>query len=350
MMKVPSTAISRRTVMQGAAVAGVVAGIPGLAGASAIEASGDSIGATARDRAGRLLATLGPDQLQAALFPFDGVTRRGWNYMGAAAKPGLRLEQMSQSQKDMALDLLSTFLGSVGIEKSLNIMYLQDVLRDLGRGPSSRNRERFSVAVFGLPSASRPWGWRFEGHHLTLSFTMAEDRVVSVTPSSFSSNPNTVSNGPHRGLVALDAEEHVARQLFNDLTPAHQDRARIGDRAVGNILTTAGREGRFTTREGLPAAEMTAAQQDLMMRLIDTYAVDHLAEPLAGVQAARVRSGDPAAIHFAWAGGSEVGERYYYRLHGDTFVIEFASLRDPLHVHTIRHDTEWNLGDHVARS
>ena len=346
----PSTAISRRTLVQGAVAAGVIAGAPGLAHATASQPSGTSLGTTARERAGRLLADLNSDQLEAALFSFEGTTRRAWNFMGASAKPGLRLEQMTEPQKDMALDLLATFLSPAGMEKALNVMYLQDVLRDLGRGPGSRNRERFSVALFGLPSASRPWGWRFEGHHLTLSFTMAEDQVVSVTPSSYSSNPNTVSTGPRRGLVALDAEEQVARQLFRDLTPAHQAQALIGDRAVGNILATAGNEDRFTVREGLPAAEMTPSQQDLMMSLIDTYSVDHLAPPLAGIQTARVRHGDPSSIHFAWAGGNREGERYYYRLHGDTFVIEFASLRDPLHLHTIRHDTERNLGDHAARA
>ena len=268
--------------------------------------------------------------------------------MGAAPKPGLRLEQMSAPQQDLALDLLATVLSPAGLQKALDIMALQDVLRALGRGPGSRNRDRFSVAMFGLPSSSQPWGWRFEGHHLTLSVTLDQDRIVSVTPSSFSSDPNTVPIGPRQGLVALDEEERLARQLFGDLAPAGQAQALISNEPVGNILATAGREGRFTTREGLPAADMTPAQQDLLMRLVEVYAADHLAAPLAESQVARVRDGDPAAIHLAWAGGSRPGERYYYRLHGDTFVIEFASLRDPLHLHTIRHDTDRNLGAHVA--
>ena len=342
----PSTALSRRAVIRVAAVAGLAGGVPALAGPAAAQA--DTLGATVRDRAARLLGTLGSDQLNAALFPFDGPTRRGWNFMGAAPKPGLRLEQMSEPQQDLALDLLATVLSPTGLQKALDIMYLQDVLRALGRGPGSRNRDRFSVAVFGLPSSTQPWGWRFEGHHLTLSFTLDRDRIVSVTPSSFSSDPNTVRSGPRQGLVALDEEERLARQLFGHLEPGRQAQARISDQAVGNILATAGREDRFTTREGLPAADMTAAQQDLMLRLVEVYAVDHLAAPLADAQAARVRAGDPASIHLAWAGGSRPGERYYYRLHGDSFVIEFASLRDPLHLHTIRHDTDRNLGQHIV--
>ena len=343
-MSPPSMPVSRRMVMQGAAAAGVIAGIPAPANATTATAL------PTRERAERLLAALDAEQRDAALFAFDGDTRRRWNFMGAAPKPGLRLEQMTAPQRDLALDLLAGVLSPGGLEKALNVMSLQDVLRDMGDGPSSRNRDRFSVALFGTPSAGDRWGWRFEGHHLSLSFTLLGDQIISVTPSSYSSNPNTVPDGPTRGLVTLDEEERLARQLFVDLTPAHRARALIGDRPVGNILATAGREGRFVTREGLPAADMTAAQQDLILRLIDIYAVDHLAAPLAETQTARVRAGDPASIHFAWAGGSQVGERYYYRLHGDSFVIEFASLRNPLHLHTIRHDTERNLGDHAIPS
>ena len=344
-MSASSMPVSRRMVMQGAVAAGVIAGIPAPANAS----SADAPGSLARERAERLMANLSPEQRDAALFPFESDTRRRWNFMGAAPKPGLRLEQMTASQRELALDLLASVLSPAGLDKALTVMSLQDVLRSMGDGPSSRNRDRFSVAVFGTPSATDIWGWRFEGHHLSLSFTLAGDRIVSVTPSSYSSNPNVVPDGSAQGLVTLDGEERIARQLFADLTSAQQARALIGEQPVGNILATAGREGRFVAREGLAAADMTPAQQDLMLRLIDTYAVDHLGGSLAADQAGRVRAGDPQSIHFASAGGSRVGERYYYRLHGDTFVIEFASLRNPLHLHTIRHDTERNLGDHVVQ-
>lgn len=300
-------------------------------------------------RAQSLLAKLDEERTRAASFPFASATRRRWNFMGPAAKPGAPLETLSREQKVAVLDLLSVALNPAGMKKAENIMLLQDVLRERGSWPRDRNRERFSIAIFGKPSASDVWGWRFEGHHLSLSFTLSGNEVVSVTPSSFSSNPNVVSSGRHRGVVALDGEVQLARALYDDLAPRQRNMAIIRERAFGNILTTAGRESRLERREGVAISELTSSQRDLFLRLTETYAVDHLAPDLADSQSRRIREGDLMASRFAWAGSNRDGEMMYYRLHGDTFLVEFASLpNQPLHLHTVRHDLERNLGAHVA--
>jgi hypothetical protein len=301
------------------------------------------------ERAARVLTALDDERRRAASFPFESPTRRRWNFMGPSTKPGIPLEKLTSAQKLAVLDLLSIALSPDGMRKAEKIMVLQDVLRDLGDGPRDRNRDRFSIAFFGTPDPGRLWGWRFEGHHLSLSFTLLGNRVVSVTPSSFSSNPNVVKGGRHRGLVALDGEVALARSLYADLGEKVRAKALISERAFGNILTTAGREARFETRQGVPLSELSQSQRDLFMRLVETYAVDHLAMDLAAIQRERIRGGDLMATHFAWAGSDRDGETMYYRLHGETFLIEFASLpNQPLHLHTVRHDLEWNLGAQVA--
>ncbi len=307
------------------------------------------VGGEMRQRALAFLEALGTRAAGAACFGFDDGVRRRWNFMGTGAKPGLPLERMDATQKGLALDLLATGLSADGMRKAERVMVLQDVLREQGRGPSDRNRERFSFAVFGPPADDADWGWRVEGHHLSLSYTLVDDEVVSVTPSSFSSDPNVVASGSHAGLVALVEEEDLARMIYADLTPNNRRRALIAETAFGNILATARREARFgSAREGVPLAELAPAQTDLIERLIEVYAVDHLAAPLAADQRARLAAVDRAATHFAWAGSDRPGEMLYYRLHGDGFVIEFASLRNqPLHLHTVRHDLERNLGAHA---
>ena len=342
--------LSRRTVLAAAPLATAALVGPHWFGRPAA-AQGAGIGAEMVTRASAWLALLDETQRDAASFSFDGRTRRDWNYMlGSRTAPGLPLERMTADQRTAALDLLATGLSPDGLAKAERVMVLQDVLREMGRGSADRNGQRFSTAVFGTPSPTDPWGWRFEGHHLTLSFTLVGDRVVSVTPSSFSADPNEVADGRHRGLVALVEEERLGRRLFRDLAPTTAGRAVIAEQAFGNVLTLAGREDRVAgARQGVPLADLAAAQRDLAMRIVDLYAVDHLAAPLADEQRARVRDGDVMATHFGWAGSDRPGEMVYYRLHGDSFVIEFASLRNqPLHLHTIRHDVERNLGRHAV--
>lgn len=302
-------------------------------------------GSTMRAAASAWLALLDPDATAQARFAYDDPLRRRWNFMGPSAKPGFRLEQMDEAQREAAWALIGTALGESGQDKARNVMLLQDVLRELGDPPASRNSGRFALAVFGTPAAVGRWGWRLEGHHLSLSFSLADDRIVGVTPSSFSSNPNTVPSGPYRGLVTLDDELALARRLYADLSPAKARAALIDERPWRNIQALAGREDRFTTPAGLPAAELTTAQEELLWRLVEAYAASHLTAPLAEAQRQRIRTGDRGAVHLAWAGPNRDGEALYYRLHGPRFVIELASV-DPraLHLHTVYHDLERHLG------
>jgi len=339
---------TRRNLLAGAAAVSAAPFLPNRGLASGT--SGQINTKEMRERALAFLSGLSDEDKESATFAFDSSRRQRWNFMGPSAKPGLPLERLEKERKLVAMDLLTTALGSSGMRKAENIMILQDVLREMGDGPRDRNRDRFSISFFGDPSPSQLWGWRFEGHHLTLSFTLRGDEIISVTPSSFSSNPNIVNDGQHKGLVALEKEESLARQIYADLSAKNRQTALIQERAFGNILTTAGRESNIgETRQGVPFADLSPTQRDLLIRLSEVYSVDHLKSDLASWQSERLKSGDLMSAHFAWAGSDRPGEMMYYRIHGDTFLIEFASLRNqPLHLHTIRHDLEWNLGKHIV--
>ena len=150
----------------------------------------------------KFLATLEPGKRKAATFAWNGTEWRGWNYFGfpSVVKPGLRLEQMTAAQKEAAWSVLAVLMSPEGIAKTRNVMLLQDVLAALGYGTSERSSERFSFSVFGTPSEQSAWGFRLEGHHLSQSVAVRGGRIVSLTPSSFSSNPNRVPSGRHAGL------------------------------------------------------------------------------------------------------------------------------------------------------
>ena len=335
----------RRTVIfAGTALLGVAA-LPGAASGAGEAGLGSADDLLASVR--RFLSGLEPQQRKAASFAWNGPEWNGWNYFGASGyiKPGLRLEQMTAPQKDAAWALLATVLSPPGIEKAKNVMTLQDVLAARGDGAGQRSSERFSFAVFGTPAETGAWGMRLEGHHLHHSIAVRDGRIVSVTPASFSSNPNRVTSGKHAGLVTLKDEEALARRLVGDLGPRLQSSARVSDTALSNILSYAGRERANSQKTGVAAAQLTAGQRDLLWQLIDTYTVDHLSPPLAAAQKARVRAGDREAVHFAWYGPNTPEKAFGYRVISDGFVIEMGSV-DPAaqHLHTIYHDLSNVLG------
>jgi hypothetical protein len=169
---------------------------------------------------------------------------------------------------------------------------------------------------------------------------VANDRLVGVTPSSFSVNPNRVEHGgSHNGLITLKREDSLARKLAADLAGTVKDRAFfMTESFFRNVRALAGREQPFKTREGVPVAELTTAQRDLLIEIVDAYTAEHLAAPFASAVTDRIRSSDDASTHFAFAGATEIGKPAYYRIHGDHVLIEFATVDDEAqHLHTVFH-------------
>jgi Protein of unknown function (DUF3500) len=297
----------------------------------------------------KFLSTLTPEQRKAASFAWNGSEWRGWNYFGATGfiKPGLRLDQMNADQKAAAWDLLTTVFSPAGLEKTKNVMTLQDVLAASGNGAGQRSSERFSFAIFGTPAATGSWGFRLEGHHLTQSIAVRDGSIIAITPSSFSALPNRITSGKHAGLITLKNEEALARKFIGDLSPAQQARARKSDGALNNIMSYSGRERANAGKTGIAAAELNSPQRDLLWQLIETYSVEHVTPALAAAQKARVRAGDREAVHFAWYGPNTAEKAFGYRVIGDGFVIELGSVDAAAqHLHTIYHD----LGNVLGRS
>jgi hypothetical protein len=343
-MPIKNFSVDRRELLAGSAALAAAAALPASAAAQ-----GDGLG-SARDFTARVqafLAALDPDRKKLASFPWGGSEWKSWNYFGASGytKPGLRLEQLDAKQKEAGWDLLATLWSPEGLTKAKNVMLLQSVLASMGDAPDRRSPERFSFSVFGTPADKGVWGFRFEGHHLTQSVAVRDGQIVSMTPFSFSVRPNRVGQGPHKGLNTLKDEDALARKLFSDLSPALQAKARVSDSPIYNIYSSAGRERANAKKEGLPASSLSSAQRDLLWQLVETYSVEQIPAAMKDVQRARVRLGDRDAVHLAWHGPNNPNKGFGYRLIGDNFVIEFASVdEDAQHLHTIYHDLGNVLG------
>jgi hypothetical protein len=293
-------------------------------------------------KANQFLAKLSPEQSAEARFPFDGEVHRRWNFMGTGGfiKPGLRLETMQPGLKQETWNMLSQVLSERGLTKARDVMILQQVLIDQGSSPASRHPERYSIAIFGLPTATETWALRLEGHHLSLTFTIRNDRLIGITPSSFSVNPNRVQGGFKNGLITLKREDDLARRLAKDLAGTGRTQAFFSETPLRNIQATAGSESPFETKAGIAVADLLAPQRDLLAELIDAYTVEHVATPFANAVSSHLRNDINNTAHFAFAGARNVGERAYYRIHGDRVLIEFAAVdAEAQHLHTIFHMT-----------
>jgi hypothetical protein len=300
----------------------------------------------------QFIASLTPEQREKTVFAFEDEERFFWHYIptddipGAYKRPrrGLMLSEMTPAQKHLAAALLSAGLSQQGYIKTTTIMSLEDVLRVIEKDVKGRrDPEKYHFSIFGEPTDEGTWGYRIEGHHVSLHFTVVNGQAVG-NPTFLGSNPAEVRTGPRAGLRVLGAEEDLARALLAALTPAQLKTAVVSEKAPADILTTTSRQAALKGQpSGLKAAAMTPAQRRLLDALIAEY-IDNLPAELAEQRRARLKAAG-RELWFAWAGSLEKGGPHYYRVQAPGFLIEYDNTQNGAnHIHSVWRDFNGDWG------
>ncbi len=283
-----------------------------------------------------------------ATFPFGHEERFNWQFVPASRK-GLPLKDMTSGQRRAVHALLQTILSSQGYLKAIGVMQLEGILGVIEDRPARRDPDDYYVSIFGTPAGDAAWGWRFEGHHLSLNFTSVTNEVVVATPSFMGTNPHLVPSGANDGWRVLGAEEDIARALVSMLDDAQRLRAVIATEAPRDIITSNDRRVMLEGFEGLAASEMTDAQRHVLTRLIEEY-VHNLDHDAAHAQMQKIMGAGLGDVYFAWAGGFTRGEGHYYRVHGPTFLIEYDNTQNNAnHAHSVWRDLTDDFGEDLLR-
>ena len=296
------------------------------------------------------LASLTPEQRQQAAYAFDSAERLRWHFVPQFERNGLQIKAMTEPQRKLAHELLKTGLSTRGYDTYTKIMQLENILRDVekGSGPT-RDPEGYRFAVFGTPSAKGTWGWRVEFHHISLHFDVVNGSAISSTPSFAGANPAEVKDGPLKGQRTLGQLEDTGRALVTALDASQKKTAIFNNVALNDIVTGNELDIKPLSPDGVKASAMTAAQRDLLMKVLDAYAGLMTAD-IAADRMAKVKKAGIENIAFAWAGSIERGQKHYYRVQGPTFLIEFDNTQnDGNHVHSVWRDFNGDFGRDLLR-
>ncbi len=297
----------------------------------------------------QFLAALTPEQRAKASFVFEDEERFNWHFIPRARK-GVPIKELNAEQRKLAHNFLKTGLSQRGYLKVTEIMALEEVLRELegGRGPV-RDPDLYYFSVFGTPSAKGRWGWRVEGHHLSLNFTVVNGTLVSNSPSFMGANPAEVRQGPRQGLRILGAEEDKARALLLSLDEKQRLQAIFDATAPRDIITGNSKQVDPLSPAGIPASQLNKQQRELLKALLDEY-LSRMPEDLAAERSEKLRRAGFEKIHFAWAGSSERNQPHYYRVQGPTFLIEYDNTQNNAnHIHSVWRDFKGDFGRDLLR-
>ena len=322
--------------------------------------------------------SLESDRREQASFALDDTTERtDWAYFPRRHK-GIGLIDMTPKQQKAAHALIAGSLSLPAYAKVCSIMALESVLNLLEerRIDAVRDPGRYFLSIFGSPSDAA-WGWRLEGHHVNVNYTLAGGEIIAATPLFLGANPSEVRRGDTSVLRPCAEEEDAGRALLEMLDEGQRAHAVLCDVAPPdfvmmnaplvpdeclppdvagamnprpNPMTDEQKQAvRFqrNSPRGVPGAEMSASQRDALSQLIDIY-VDRLPGALVEVERKRI---DVDAVHFAWAGESERRRGHYYRLQGPAFLVEYDNTQDGAnHVHAVWRDMERDFGLDALRT
>jgi Protein of unknown function (DUF3500) len=308
--------------------------------------------------ANTLLSSLTPEQKKVAAFAFDNVAERErFGFVPTEMHPrvGLTIEKMTPPQREAAHNLLKSGLSQKGYMTATSIMELESILNAIENPPGSnppkleRNPLKYFVWVFGTPSAKGTWGWKVEGHHVSLNFTIVNGSMVASSPHFFGSNPAEVRDGPKKGLRVLGYEEDPGRELVMSLTEAQRAKAVFNTTAPNDIVTHNESTVKALSPPGVAASELQPKQRETLMRIVDAY-VSVMAPDIAADRMAALKKAGLDNITFSWAGEFERGKKHYYRVQGPTFLIEFDNTQnDGNHVHSVWRDFNGDFGRDLLR-
>ena len=321
-----------------------------------------------KSAANEFITTLTPLQKRSAILSFDDTARVKWNNLpvGMRARAGISIGSMTEQQRIILHRILSATLSSQGYLKATGVFHLDNLLNMLVDTSYSKKefdenvRQRlidlkwghgnFYLAFFGSPT-EKNWGYKIEGHHLSVNITFTGDQL-SVTPWFIGSDPAEIRVTQYAGWRLLGQEEDLGIKLINILSPAQQKKATMNTEVPADMITGAESGKRLIDCWGLKATEMDKGQKDILLRIIREY-VFNMEFEKANSEYDKIIKAGIDNIYFGWIGSYEESKAHYFVLNGPTFLIEFDNAGGPRlqgnHIHTIWREKGNEFGEDILK-
>ena len=300
-------------------------------------------GGTVTGAAAQFLQTLSAEQRSATTYGFDDSERFAFRWT-PGRRSGITLGDLDTGQNVALKTLMHHVVSHAGQERVDAILATEAALGVLTRSPDYRDPRLYYTTVFGMPGPGQRWGLRFEGHHLSINMTFDGDRIVSASPLFLGANPETIPQGPDKGLRALGRQVDLARQAYMALSSEQKRLASGTDEWFSGFLTSPGsRRATLGKPAGISVTETSANAQKHLRLLVDDY-VRTITERYADRYLEWFAREEWPTLRFYWKGGATSGETYYWRLQGSRFLLEFDGLEGGRHIHSIWRDAKEDFG------
>ena len=267
------------------------------------------------------LAALTEEQRTKTTYAVDDIEWRKWDNVHRASRQGVRFGEMTEDQREKAYALFRASLSAKGLEKSRNIMKLNEHLAELVSDHEEYGEGLYYITIMGEPSENEPWGWQLDGHHLVINYFILGDQVV-MTPTFMGSEPVIALSGKYKGTTVLEDEQNEGLALLQSLDDAQRKLAILPvEKTRSNALAQAYSDNLTLDYAGVTAKKLTQPQRQLLLDLIEEY-VGNMDDGHAKIRMEEVKAHLDETF-FAWIGDTGPEAVFYYRVHSPVILIEF---------------------------
>ncbi len=303
---------------------------------------------TLSEKATIFLSSLSPELKEQAHYTFEDEEKFNMKYVPTKRK-GPTFNDFNEEQAAVAMNLLKASMGEKGFGKATEIMKLEEVLYRIENNNPGRDSKDYHILIFGNPSENSFWGWKFEGHHLSLNFTNNRSKIIASTPSFMGTNPAIVNREGFEKKDVLNNERILGFKLINSLDSKQLKVARFSDEAPAEIITGTARKVENIEPRGISYQDLNDNQQEILMNLLNTY-INNYELGFAETLRAKIKQAGIQNLTFAWAGGTEIGTAHYYRIQGPMLLIEYDNIQNNAnHIHTIVRDLTNDYAEDILK-
>jgi len=297
---------------------------------------------TLKEKLGAFTSQLNEAQQGQMRLDFANEAREGWNFF-PQPHVGLGMEGLDEQQRAALADLWQYCLSESGYEKAEAIRMREEVLG------GNYNTDLYYVSVFGDEKGDAPWMLRWEGHHLSLNWTIIKGEIVASSPQFMGANPTVILGGPRKGERTLTVEENLARELAKSLDAGQAKKGITSGTAPAEILTRMQTTAERQADEGLLFGELNPEQQKMLRGLVEEF-VNAQNPALAQARLDMVNAQGWDTVRFVWMGGLNPGEGHYYRVQGPEFLIEYDNTQNNAnHIHCVWRDFKGDFGRDILQ-
>ena len=296
-----------------------------------------------RQSAKAFLASLSKEDRKKTVFPVDDIEWRKWDNRHFYVRQGVGFDKMTKGQRELAFNLLRTSLSARGLKQTQDIMKLNGTLAELTQRFDEYGQWLYWITIMGEPSATKPWGWQLDGHHVVINYFVLGDQVV-MSPVFMGSEPVKAESGKFKGTIVSQAEQNKGLAFINALNKAQRTKAIVAnEKRPTNTMAESFKDNQVLDYIGIKCKELDKRQKEQLLDLINVY-VGNMAKGHAKVKLTEVKK-HLDGTYFGWMGGTDKDSVFYYRIQSPVILIEFdhqrpvalnrSSIPTRQHTHTV---------------